>query len=110
MPNSLITIDRIVGDRRTPLAAKLYQSGAAVVLTGSTVLFHMVAANSDIKVDEADATIDGATTGEVSYAPTAADVDTPGIFYGWFIVVGSDSKRDTFPSDGRKYQIVFHER
>lgn len=108
MPNNLITIERMVGDRLTPFSMQLIQSGAAVDLTGKTVLFRMEEKEGTVVVDDASATIDVAASGKVSYAPAEEDVDTPGEYFAWFIVVGSGSKRDTYPHDGNKYQIILH--
>lgn len=99
----------MVGDRITPISGKLVQSGAVVNLTGSTVLFHMVKKDGTVKVDEQAATVVSAVGGLVRYAPTANDVDTEGEFFAWFIVVDGSSLRDSFPHDGNKYLIHFHE-
>lgn len=110
MPNSLIVIDRMLGDRQIPISAKLVRNGTAVNLTGKTVKFHMVNKASQVVVSEAAATIVTAASGTVSYTLSANDVDEAGEFYAWFIVLDGSSLKDTFPHDGNKFQINIHNR
>jgi hypothetical protein len=110
MPNTLITVERMLGDRQIPISAKLVRNGAAVNLTGKTVKFHMVNKASQVVVNEQAATIVSASEGTVSYALSANDVDESGEFYGWFIVLDGSSLTDTFPHDGNKFQITIHNR
>jgi hypothetical protein len=108
MPNTLIRVDRMKGDRRTPITGRLTQGGAVVNLTGMSVVFHMVKQDGTVKVNSQAASIVSAAAGTVSYAPTANDVDTAGEYFGWFIITES-GKTDHFPHDGNKYQIVINE-
>ncbi len=108
MANTLITLERIVGDRLTPIAAQLYQGGSAVNLTGLTVTFTMIADDGTAVVTEQAATLDVAASGKVSYGLAAVNVNTAGVFWMWFSVVGSGSKVDTFPNDGRKFKLIIH--
>lgn len=101
-----VTLHRVVGDRLTPIAAQLYQSGSAVDLAGKTVLFHMVDDAGNVIVNEQAATVDVEASGKVSYGLAANDVDEAGVFWMWFIVVGTGSKRDSFPANGRSFKLV----
>ena len=104
-------VKRSVGDTRTPLRVRLTQSGVAVDLTGKTVAFKMVTSTGGEKVAEnaANVSVLDAATGDVQYQLQAADVDTAGTFYGWWLVYDGDGKRDTFPADGRTYAIEFYD-
>lgn len=97
-----------VGNRRTSIADTLIDAdGDAIDLTGHTVAFRMIAADGTVKVDNAAATVDDATAGNVSYAWAAADVDTAGTYYYWWIVTrASNSKTERFPGDGRKRLVI----
>ena len=105
MPNNELVIERMVGDRLTPISATLIQNGVVVDLTGKTVAFRMITAAGAVIVNNVAATIISAANGTVSYTFEAAEVATAGTFYGWWIVT-SNSLNDHFPHDGRKLRIV----
>lgn len=99
---------RQVGDLRIAIAATLKRPDATIVdLSGLTVEFTMVHSNSGtVKVAQTSTrvTVTDATAGEVQYAPVAADVDTPGLYHGYFIVIDG-AKEDTFPAATGEFQI-----
>ncbi len=111
--NVVVTKNFTVGDRRTPIAdtlERLLDDGvttAPVDLTGCTVAFKMIAEDGTVKVNSAAAVIDDEDNGEVSYLWQAADVDTEGLFYYWWIVTQS-GKTEHYPADGRKRIARFH--
>lgn len=94
-----------VGDTLTPLYVVLQQADedgvlTAVNLTGKTVKFRLVDNRGTVKTAETTTgvTVTSAADGEVSYDFQTADVDTAGLYWGWFTVY-SGSERDTFPAD-----------
>lgn len=91
---------RHVGDTLTAIAATLKRpNGDVVSLSGKTVKFKMVnAATGAVKVavTSVGVSITEAAAGQVQYSPVAADVDTAGVFYAYFIVY-SGTDYDTFP-------------
>ena len=94
-------------DLRVAIADTLVDSeGVIVDLTGKTVAFRMTLEGSNSpKVDDAAATIDAATAGQVSYSWVAADVSAAGTYdYQW--IVTSASKTEHFPV-GAKAKVVF---
>ena len=97
-----------VGDTRTPLRAQLSRpDGTPADLTGTTVVFLMVEEMTGvIKVDRQAAVVDTPLSGLVSYEWKAADVDEAGRYYGWFIV-SQATLDDTFPVQGRTFEILF---
>ena len=91
---------RQIGDTRTAIAAKLYRPDKTIEdLTGLTVNFAMYDTEGTAKVEETSehVTVTDAEAGEVQYDPQAADVDTVGTFYAYFIIEENDAK-DTFPA------------
>lgn len=92
--------ERQVGDLLTTIAAILkYENTSGVLvtddLTGATITFSMVNAATGVsKVDAQSAT--GGTGGSAVYQPVAADVDTPGIYHGFFVHTSGGSD-DTYP-------------
>ena len=93
------------GDTLNPIGGSLVRSGSAVDLTGLTVVFRMIAKDGTTKVNNQAATIVSAAAGTVQYTFDAADVDTPGEFWGWFIVFDGTPK-EHFPCNGRKLRIM----
>jgi hypothetical protein len=95
-----------VGDTRTPLARTLYQGQSVVDLSGLTVKFYMVDSTGLSVVAESTTgvTVVSASLGKVSKTFLAADVDTAGIYYGWFTVYNG-SAFDHFPAEGRNLII-----
>ena len=111
MPNAPLTKHFTVGDRRIPIGDTLADAdGTAVDLTGCTVAFRMVLCSDDtVKINSASATVDSATDGQVSYAWTADDVNTAGIYAYWWIVTNTaTTKVEHFPADGRRRFAHFH--
>ena len=100
-----------VGDRRSMISDVLVDAATdlPIDLTGHTVAFRMYTEAGAVKVSDAAATVVTPASGVVGYAPTAADVDTAGTYFYWWIVTRtSDSKKETFPSDGRKRRLVIY--
>lgn len=100
------------GDRLRSFAATLRdaETKAAIDLTGDDVAFRMVelADASVVVVDSVAATLDVAASGQVSYPPTAGDVDTAGTFAAWWIRT-SGGKTEHFPSGGDYITVVIAE-
>ena len=94
-------------DRRTSIADILTDGkGNPLDLSNSTVAFRMVKkSDSTVKVNNAAATIDSTTKGEVSYAWGASDLDTAGSFWAWWILT-SGGKTEHFPGDGKKLTVI----
>lgn len=104
---------RHVGDTRTVLPVTLQQPNTAGVLTavnltGHTVKFKMInAATNAVKVAESDTgvTVVVAADGTVNKAFLAADVDTAGIYWGFFVSYEA-GKPDHFPVHQQGLKIV----
>ena len=108
--------DISVGDTLTPLGCQLRQLDDVGVytnvnLTGLTVKFQMVAEDGTVVVIETatGVTVNNATLGKVQYDFQAADVDTAGVYYGWFTVYDGTEK-DTYPAKGRQLRITISDR
>jgi hypothetical protein len=101
-----------VNDTLKPLNCQLqYENSAGVmvnmILTGLTVKFKMVDNSGLVVVNEESATIIDAANGIVQFDFIPGNVDTPGTYWGWFIVLGGVGgiERDTYPI-GRKLCII----
>ncbi len=99
---------RQVGNLRIAIAATLKRPDNSVVdLSGLSVEFTMVHSDSGtVKVVQTavGASVMDAEAGEVQYTPVAADVDTPGLYHAYFVVIeGTDE--DTFPAATGEFQI-----
>lgn len=95
-------------DRRTALADTLVDAdGDPIDLTGHTVALLMKNNAGTTKVNYSAATVDDATSGEVSYSWALGDLDTAGVYwYWWRVTRTSDSKVEHFPGDGRKRKLT----
>lgn len=100
-------------DRRPPLESALYDhNGSPTNLsTASSVTFTMIhAITKRVKIDDAAASIVGATLGQVRYNWAAKDTDTPGEYLGWFTVYWSasdKSDRETFPNGEEEFIHIY---
>ena len=104
------------GNTLTPLGAQLKAKDTTgkyvpVDLTGLTVKFHMV---NDAGVDVVAETTVGVTVldaeeGEVAFDFSAEHVATTGTHWAWFNVY-SGTELDTYPMNGRTFQIEITER
>ena len=101
-----------VGDTARAIADTLTDStGGAIDLTGSTVKFlaRPTTSGSSLTINTS-ATIDGSTSGTVSYSWATADVATAGeYYYCWLVTVTATSKVEHFPGDGfgkRLFELV----
>ena len=76
-----------VGDRIEPIRKQLLDRfGVPVNLASSTVAFRMVSVvDGAVKINNAAAVIENAASGRVRYSWQAADVNTVGDYYAWFI-------------------------
>lgn len=70
------------------------------ILTGATVTFSMKAKgiNGTTKVQDGECTVLDAAAGKVSYKFAGADVDTPGVYLGWFTVTLANGEEARFPA------------
>jgi hypothetical protein len=86
------------GDTLVPLYATLQDgAGTAISLTDQTITFYMEnVADHTLKVNGSAASIQDAAAGEVLYSWAAADVNTVGKFWGWFVRTYG-GKRGTHP-------------
>jgi hypothetical protein len=103
--------NRQVGNRRIAIAATLKRADKTVVdLTGLTVKFTMIDSEGPVKVAETSigVTVTDATAGEVQYDLLAADVDTEGTFFAYFIVETAGALQDTFPAVKGEYKICIY--
>lgn len=99
---------RQVGDTRTAIAATLKRpDGTVEDLTDLTVKFAMYDAQGNTKVTETSdyVSVTDATAGQVQYSPQAADVDTEGLYYAYFIAESAAGAQDTFPAAKGGFQI-----
>ncbi len=88
---------RQIGDTQTPIGSTLTRrNGDVVNLTGMTVNFAMYETDGTVKTAAVEATIVLATAGTVEYDFQAADVETAGTFFAYFITVDG-GEEDTFP-------------
>lgn len=105
--------ERRVGDTQQTYSAILQAKNTSGVmtprdLTGLSVTFSMVnAATGATKVSSQPATIVTAASGIVSYDFAAADVNTPGIYWGRFTVTQS-GETNTYPADPTDGIIWIH--
>lgn len=98
--NEPCILRRVVGNREAIGAALKDLSGAAVNVTGRTIVFRMVALSSGtVKVNNAAATLVDAADGEVSYTPSASDVDTAGDYAIYFLDT-TETPNKRWPYDG----------
>ena len=91
---------RQVGDTLTAIAATLTRpDGTVVDVSALTTKFAMYEKDGTIVVTETtdNVTETDAAAGEVQYDPQAADVDTPGTYYAYFIAESGGGAQDTFP-------------
>lgn len=75
-------------------------TGAAIDLTGATVLFSMRSQSGATVIEAQPALIVDAEAGVVEYEWTAEDTDDPGIYEAEFRVTLSDGNVETIPNDG----------
>ena len=104
MAENALQIHRITqGDTATPIRRQIKSGGTVKNLSGYTATFSMVD-NDGAAAGGGSAVIEDAANGVVAYRFQATDVDTPGTFWGWF-VLNSGSGVDHAPHDGRKLQL-----
>lgn len=96
----------VTADDTTPsvTATLTDATGAAIDLTGATVTFRMAAPGSDTLKVNAAATVTNPTLGQVAYAWTAADTDTPGYYLARWRIVFSSGRIASVPNAG--YLVV----
>jgi len=102
------TQTRQVGDIQIAIAATLQRAdGTAVDLSSLTVKFAMYDRDGTAKVAETTDNVSetDSVAGEVQYSPVAADVDTAGLYYAYFITEDGSSKQDTFPATKKEFRI-----
>lgn len=99
---------RHMDDTDTAIAAQLKRpDGDAVDLTDLTVYFKMVDSEGSTKVSLTtdNVTTTDATNGKVQYSPQAADVDTAGTYYAYFVTKDGSGNYDTFPAEKGEFRI-----
>jgi hypothetical protein len=69
--------------------------GIPLDLTGKTVKFKMRHANSDVLKVNANAAIENATEGQVSFTWSDAYLDSPGEYYSWWEIKSGSATLDT---------------
>ena len=109
--NKEIRLDRVAGNLESIAARALDNNGDVVDLTGKTILFRQVAITSvssstlnrgEVIIDDATATIDSASLGQMSYTySSAASVNSKGTYAMYFV---DDASTDVlYPYDGAKF-------
>jgi len=88
------------GDRLPEITGTLRVDGVAINLTSSTVKFIMMDSAGALKVN-ASATIVSASAGTVSYAWTAADTDTAGLYTAEWEITFTDTRKETVPNGSK---------
>lgn len=91
---------RSLGTRLTPLQVALVDDDLdAIDLTGLTVTFYMYDDLGTEIVSAGSCSITSASTGLVQYSFAANDVDTAGVYWGYFRVfsTGAPTIYDTYP-------------
>lgn len=92
---------------RTAIADQLVDAStnSPINLTGSTVAFRMISqADKSVKINNASATLTDAPNGKVAYSWTGTDLDTAGLYWGWWLVT-TNGKTENFPGDGEKMTV-----
>lgn len=70
--------DRPVGSNAEPFSVQLVRYGEPIDLTDATITFRAInARTNEVKIAAAGS---GSANGVAEYAPTLADLDTPGIY------------------------------
>jgi hypothetical protein len=98
---------RMVGDRVTPLYAKLQQQGVDFDLSDYSLRFSMVSEEGTVKVPLVNGVVVlDAAEGLVAFFFSASHVDTPGVYYAFFEATHNVlGHTETFPSGGRDFAI-----
>lgn len=102
---------RALGTRLTPLQVALVDDeNDAVDLTGLTVTFYMYDEDGSAVVSAGSCTVTSATLGLVQYSFAANDVDTAGVYWGYFRVYAAAASTvyDTYPAN-RTFRIEITE-
>lgn len=105
MPNQLKTIDIMQGDTAVPITGTLTRGGSVVSLSGKTVAFRMIKKDGTVVIDNEEATIVSAVDGQVSFQLSQEVANVAGEYYGWWKVTHTGTTKESFPHDGRKFQI-----
>jgi hypothetical protein len=90
-----------------PITATLMTGTVPRDLTGSTVtIYTRDAGTKVIKVNGASVTITSVSGGTISYTPTGADVDTPGVYDLEFRERTSGGQTIDYPSHGFERLVI----
>jgi len=84
----------------TMLATLKDGDGTLIELSGSTVRFHMRPLGSDSTTVDAAASVYDYDAGQVSYAWSASDTATAGLYEAEFEVTNTEGTIETFPNNG----------
>lgn len=102
--NTLKVVDRVVGNLELIGATLQDINEVALNLTGKTILFRMVLiSDGSVKVNNQSASLDVAASGQVSYSPVTADMNTAGLYACYWI--DDDTVDRLFPYDGANFQL-----
>jgi hypothetical protein len=74
--------------------------GTLIELSGATVRFHMRPLGSNSTTVDAAASVYDYDAGQVSYAWSASDTATAGLYEAEFEVTNTDGTIETFPNNG----------
>lgn len=92
------------GDTTAWPALTIEEAGAAKDLTTATsvVVYMRELTATTNKIDGSSVTITDAANGIVTFTPTAADMDTAGVYKAEFLITWSDAKVTTWPNNTNK--------
>ena len=103
------THTRQTGDTRIALSVTCLRPDRSVVdLDGLTLYFEMYDISGNVKVEKTsdNVAVTDVSGGVVQYTFQAADVDTEGTFFAYFIAESVGEAADTFPVETGDLQVI----